>query len=297
MQRRERKSQMEDNNSLEGKTCMVTGATSGIGQATALGLARLGARVVVVGRNPEKCTRIVKDIRQQSGNQNVDCLLADLSDQAQIHKLALEFQESYPHLHVLVNNAGGFFLRRQESIDGLEMTFALNHLNYFLLTGLLIKVLKGSAPARIVNVSSESHRKARLDFSDLQMKRNYRPMQAYGRSKLANILFTRELARRLEGSGVTANALHPGFVATNIGGNNGLLARLVMPLIHLRAISPQKGAETSIYLASSLEIANVSGEYFIRRKSVRAGEAAYDDQAALQLWNASQEMTGESWAG
>jgi NAD(P)-dependent dehydrogenase (short-subunit alcohol dehydrogenase family) len=283
---------MNETNLLEGKTCMVTGATSGIGLATARGLAKLGARVVVVGRDANKCTRVVKDIRQQSGNPEVDCLLADLSDQAQIRKLALEFQESYARLHVLVNNAGGFFLRRQESVDGLEMTFALNHLNYFLLTILLIEVLKASAPARIVNVSSESHRNERMDFDDLQMKRSYKPMRAYGRSKLDNILFTRELSRRLEGSGVMANALHPGFVATNIGGNNGWLARVVMPLIHLRAISPQKGAETSIYLASSPEVAGVSSEYFIKCKSVRAGEAAYDDQAALQLWNASQDLTG-----
>ena len=288
---------MDDKNSLEGKTCIVTGATSGIGLATALGLAKLGARVIAVGRNAEKCARVVKDIRQQSGNSEVDCLLADLSDQAQIRKLALEFQESYPHLHVLVNNAGGFFLRRQVSFDGLEMTFALNHINYFLLTISLIEILKVSAPARIVNVSSESHRNERLDFDDLQMKRGYNPMRAYGRSKLANILFTWELARRLEGSGVTANALHPGFVATNIGGNNGWLARLVMPLIHLKAIPPRKGAETSIYLASSPEVSGVSGKYFIKRESVRAGEAAYDDQAALQLWNASQELTGVRLTG
>jgi NAD(P)-dependent dehydrogenase (short-subunit alcohol dehydrogenase family) len=288
---------MDDRNLLEDKTCLVSGATSGIGLATAQGLAKMGARVVVVGRDAEKCARVVKDIRRESGNDHVDCLLADLSDQSQIRKLALEFHESYARLHVLVNNAGGFFLRRQESVDGLEMTFALNHLNYFLLTLLLVDVLKESAPARIVNVSSETHREEHLDFDDLQMKRRYNPARAYGRSKLANILFTRELARRLEDSGTTANALHPGFVATNIGKNNGWLARLVVPLAQRRGVSPEKGARTSLYLASSPEVANLSGEYFIKSKPVEAGEAAYDDQAARRLWEVSEELSGESWSG
>jgi len=193
---------------------------------------------------------------------------------------------------VLVNNAGAFFLRRQESADGVEMTFALNHLNYFLLTYLLLDRLKASAPARIVNVASDSHRGALINFNDLQGKRGYNGFQAYGQSKLANVLFTYELARRLEGAQVTANALHPGFVATNIGKNNGLLARLVMPIAQLNAIRPEEGARTGVYLASSPDVEGVSGTYFTREKPVQSDPASYDLQAARQLWEISAEMTG-----
>lgn len=274
------------------KTCMVTGATAGIGLATARALAQLDARVILVGRNPEKCTRVVESIRQETGNTKVDCLLADLSDQAQIHHLALQFQESYPRLDVLVNNAGGIFLRRQESVDGLEMTFALNHLSYFLLTLLLLDILQDSAPARIVNVASNSHYGQKLDFDNLQMARGYRARQAYGRSKLANVLFTFELARRLQGTGVTANALHPGFVATDIGMNNGWLVRLFKLLMRPVAITPEQGCLTSVYLATSPEVEGVSSEYYVECKPVRADPAAYDLEAARKLWEISEELTG-----
>lgn len=277
---------------MNGKICMVTGATSGIGLATAIELARRGATVIIVSRNPQRCQAAVLHIRQQTGSSTVETIPADLSSQLQIRQLAQAFQSRYSQLDVLVNNAGAFFLRRQESADGIEMTFALNHLNYFLLTYLLLDRLKASAPARIVNVASDSHRGARINFNDLQGKRGYNGFQAYGQSKLANVLFTYELARRLEGAQVTANALHPGFVATNIGKNNGLLARLVMPIAQLNAIRPEEGARTGVYLASSPDVEGVSGTYFTREKPVQSDPASYDLQAARQLWEISAEMTG-----
>lgn len=282
---------------MEGKICMVTGATAGIGKATAHGLAEMGAKVIVVGRNPEKCARVVEEIRKATRNQNVDCLLADLTDLSQIHRLALHFQESYPRLHVLINNAGAIFLTRRETVDGIEMTFALNHLSYFLLTLLLLDELKASAPSRVVNVSSNGHFGKRLNFDDLQSERGYKFMQVYGRSKLANLYFTFELARRLDGTGVTVNALHPGFVATDMGKNNGLLARLIVPLIHFRSLTPEQGAQTSLYLASSPDVKGISGEYFVKCKIGHVDPIARDPEAARRLWRTSAELTGmDNWA-
>ncbi len=206
---------------MRGKLCMVTGATSGIGRVTAQVLAQAGAEVVVVGRNREKSEATVDRIKQQTGNSAVEYMLADLSSQTAIRQLAETFKRQHERLNVLVNNAGAFFLWRQESVDGIEMTFALNHLGYFLLTNLLLDTLKASAPARVINVSSGSHRGETINFNHFQGKRMYSGFRAYGESKLANILFTYELARRLEGTGITVNAIHPGFVATNIGTNNG----------------------------------------------------------------------------
>jgi retinol dehydrogenase 12 len=279
---------------MNGKTCIVTGATHGIGLVTALELARMGAAVVLVSRDPGLCEATAARIRQETGNQAVEYIPADLSSQAQIHRLAEAFLASHSRLDVLVNNAGAFFLRRMLSADGIEMTFALDHLNYFLLTHLLLDVLKASAPARIVNVASDSHRGARIDFDDLQAERKYSGFKAYGQAKLANVLFTYELARRLEGSGVTANALHPGFVATNIGRNNGPLARLAMTLAHLKAISPEEGARTGLYLAASPEVEGVSGKYYTRGKPVPSDPASYDQETAQRLWKISSEMTKEA---
>lgn len=279
------------NRDMTGRICIVTGATSGIGFATAKILARQGATVVTVGRNPAKGTDTVARIRQQTGNHSVQYLQADLSVQAQVRGLAQEFQGAHSRLDVLINNVGAFFRERQLSVDGIEMTFALNHLSVFLLANLLLDTLKASAPARIVNVSSDAHRGARLDFDDLESRRSYRGFRAYAQSKLAVILFTYELSRRLEGTGVTVNVLHPGFVATNMYQNSGKLFKLLRPLISLLAKSPEEGAETSIYLATSTEMEGVTGKYFNKKRTVRSAPASYDEAAAQRLWKISSEMT------
>ena len=280
----------EKNTSLEGKICMVTGATSGIGLVTALELARTGASVVIVSRNAERCAKSAETIRQETGASSVDFIAANLSSQAQIRQLVDTFRQRYPSLHVLVNNAGAFFLRRQQSVDGIEMTFALNHLSYFLLTNLLLDTLLASAPARIVNVSSGAHKGARINFDDLSAKRRYSGWRAYAQSKLANVFFTYELARHLEGTGVTANTLHPGFVATNMGRNNTAFARLIMPLVQRGALTPEQGARTSVYLASSPEVEGVSGKYFFEGKAIASDPATYDQETARRLWEVSASM-------
>lgn len=277
---------------LSGKVCLITGATSGIGEVTAQELARLGYRVVITARDQAKLESAIARIRSNSGSQVVTGLVADLSSQDQVRSLASKFIDQYDRLDVLINNAGAVYLRRTESVDGIEMTLAGNHLAPFLLTNLLLDLLKHSSPARIINVSSRAHEGQVIDFDDLQYRKNYQFMRAYGKSKLANLLFTYELDRRLPGSEVTVNALHPGFVATNIGGNNGWLVRLFMPLIRLWAISPQEGAETSVYLASSSEVAGVSGKYFYQKHPVLSSAFSRDEDAARRLWDASVELTG-----
>jgi NAD(P)-dependent dehydrogenase (short-subunit alcohol dehydrogenase family) len=273
---------------------LITGATSGIGYETARGLAKTGAQVVIAGRDERKCRQSVETIRKESSNPQIEYLLADLSSQAQVRRLASEFKERFDRLDVLVNNAGAFFLRREESVDGIEMTFALNHLAYFLLTNLLLDTMRASAPARIVNVSSNAHLGFEMNFDDLQARRGYNSWRAYGQSKLANLLFTYELARRLGGSGVSVNALHPGFIATGIGKNNGWIARLAMWLVDFGARKPQEGAQTALYLATSPEVEGVTGKYFIDCHEVSSSPASYDRQAAGRLWQISEEMTGLS---
>ena len=280
------------NTSMHGKICMVTGATAGIGEVTAQALARMGADVILVGRSQQKCADTVTRIKEKTGNSSVECLLADLSSQAQIRELVAQFHNRYDRLDVLVNNAGGAFIWRQESVDGIEMTFALNHLNYFLLTNLLLDTIKNSSPARIVNVSSNSHYGANINFEDLEGKRKYWWNTAYGQSKLANVMFTYELARRLEGTKVTVNALNPGFVATDIGKNNGWYTRLVLWFLRLWALTPQEGARTNVYLASSHEVEGVTGKYFFKEKQVESDPASYDLEAARRLWEVSAEMVG-----
>jgi retinol dehydrogenase 12 len=279
-------------NAMRGKICVVTGATSGLGLVTAQSLARQGATLIVVGRNAERGAATVSRIRQETGNTAVELMLADLSAQAQVRQLASAIQSRFSRLDVLVNNAGALFARRELSHDGIEMTFALNHLAYFLLTNLLLDLLKASLLARIVNVSSEAHRGARLNFADLQGEHNYRGYRAYARSKLANILFTHELARRLERTGVVANALHPGFVATNFGHNNrSFTAGLFRILQLVAAISPEEGAQTIIHLATAPEVQHITGEYFVKQKAVRSSQASYDHAAAEGLWQVSTELT------
>lgn len=276
---------------MRGKVCLVTGSSSGIGKETALGLARLGATVVMVCRDRARGEAARYEIASAGGGATVDLLLADLSSQAAIHSLAEELTSRYPRIDVLVNNAGALNTARRLTDDGIEMTFAVNHLAYFLLTNLLLDTLKASAPARIVNVASDSHTNAHINFDDLQGARRYRGMQAYGQSKLANILFTYELARRLQGSGVTANCLHPGVVATGFGHNNGRLISLGFRLIAPFVTKPDEGAKTSIYLASSPQVDGVSGKYFVKCKETRSSAASYDEAAARRLWDLSAELT------
>lgn len=278
---------------MQGRICLVTGATAGIGEVTARELARMGAVVVGVGRSADRCADSARRIREATGSADVEFLVADLSQQAHIHRLADEFRRRYGRLDVLVNNAGAYFNTRQVSADGIEMTMALNHLNYFLLTHLLMDALKAGDRARIVNVSSDAHRMATIDFDDIEGQRRYSGWRMYGQSKLANILFTRELARRLNGAGITANALHPGFVATRFGHNNSGLTSLAMKALQkVAALTPEQGAQTSLYLATSPEVAGVSGGYFNNRRAVSPSAAAQDDQAAARLWAWSLDKTG-----
>ena len=278
---------------MKDKICLITGATSGIGKAAAVQLAELGATVVLVGRNSEKTSAAVEDVKEQTGNQEVYFLIADLSSQQAIRQLADDFKAHHQRLDVLVNNAGALMLSRQESIDGIEMTLALNHLSYFLLTNLLLDVLKSSSPSRIVNVASDSHQNAHLDFEDLQIQQKYRGYKAYGRSKLANMLFTYELARRLEGTGVTANGLHPGLVATSfLATNNGLRGRVFNFFVRRAGRSAENGARTITYLATSSDVEGVTGGYFMDEGVVDSSQASYDKDASLRLWQVSEELTG-----
>ena len=276
---------------LQGKICLITGGTNGIGKSTAQGLARLGATVVIVGRNAQKTSQVVEEIRSVTGNPNVDSLLADLSSQQDVRRLASDFKRKYSQLHVLLNNAGGTFTTRQLSVDGIEMTLALNHLAYFLLTNLLLDTLIASAPARIINVSSDAHSRGKIDFDNLEGERSYSSFGPYGNSKLANILFTTELARRLEGTGVTVNALHPGFTRTGFGKNNpGFFMKIMGVVVPLIARSPEKGAVTSIYLASSPEVQSITGKYFVDCKVTQPALQATDSAVAKKLWDVSAEM-------
>ncbi|WP_110517329.1 SDR family oxidoreductase [Herpetosiphon llansteffanensis] len=274
---------------MKGKVCLVTGATGGIGKVTALELARQGATVVIIGRHPLRTEGVTEMIKRETGNPNVSYILADLSKQAEVRRAAAEFLSQHNQLHILVNNAGAFYTSRQESADGIELTMALNHLAYFLLTDLLLDTLKASAPARIINVSSDAHRMGSMDFNDLEGKRKWGGWRMYGRSKLANILFTKELARRLAGTDVTVNCLHPGVVATGFAANNGLLGTVFRKLLDLGSISAEKGAETTLYLATSPEVEHVTGLYFDKKKPRESSPISNDQAAAEKLWQWSEQ--------
>ena len=276
---------------MTGKVCLVTGATSGIGEKTACQLAALNASVVVVGRSLEKCSLVVEEIKHTTGNSVASALVADLSVQADIRRAAGEFTRRFERLDVLVNGAGAVFMSRRLSADGIEMTFALNHLGYFLLTNLLLDVLKASAPARIINLTSAIHSHASLDFKDLQNQSGYSGLRAYSQSKLANLLFTFELARRLEGSRVTVNALHPGFVATGFGQNNAGFLKPLLSLFRMGGISPEEAARNVTYLASAPDVEGITGSYFAKDRSVTS-LLAYDEGTARLLWDVSAELTG-----
>ena len=276
--------------SMEGKVVLITGGTSGIGKAGATALASVGADVVVVGRNPERGEEAVEEIRASSGGR-VDLALYDLGVQSQVRALAEEFRGRYDRLDVLVNNAGLVQSRRTETADGLETTFAINHLAPFLLTNLLLDVLKDSAPSRVLTVSSEAERWGNIDFDDLQSRRKYRGFPVYGMTKLANIMFTYELAGRLQGTGVTATCMHPGGVATRFGRNNGgplaLFFRAAKPFMR----TPEQGADTLVWLASSPDVEGVTGRYFSDRKPIEPKKIANDPEVRRRLWEESERLT------
>lgn len=278
---------------LTGKTILVTGGTSGIGYIAARTLAGMGATVAIVGHHAARAQDAATRIQRETGAANTQAMVADLSSLEQVRSLAEQVQQRYSRLDVLLNNAGGVFMGRQTTEDGYERTFAINHLAPFLLTNLLLDRLKADAPARIITVSSMAHQGQRIHLDDLdQTRRGYSAWRAYGESKVANILFTYALSRRLAGSNVTANTLHPGFVATNFAKNNGPLWQVFMTLARPFAISPERGAQTSIYLASSPEVASVSGRYFIQRKPAQSSSASMDVDAQEGLWRLSEQMTG-----
>lgn len=286
-------------NSISGKTCMVTGATSGIGKATALLLARAGATVILVGRDGRKAEAVAGELRAATGNAAIEPMPADLSSQRQIRALTCRFSRKYDRLHVLVNNAGAMFPRRRESDDGIEMTLAVNHLAPFLLTNLLIDRLQAAGAARIVNVNSDAHEKGTIDFADLQMQRYYPGgvgMRAYANAKLANLLTVYELARRLAGSGVTVNALHPGYVATNIlpfDQASGPV-RLLKPFWEIARhviMTAEDGAATLVYLATSPAVANTSGGYFERCAAVASSPTSRNRHLQARVWDVSEQLT------
>jgi NAD(P)-dependent dehydrogenase (short-subunit alcohol dehydrogenase family) len=282
---------------MKDKTCVITGATDGIGLETARRLAALGARLVLVGRNKTKGEAALALLRAQMPGVAVEIHYGDLSRRSEIVRVAAEILRAAPRIDVLINNAGAIFARRETTPEGLERTFALNHLGYFLLTALLRDRLIASAPARIVNVASEAHRNAVLDFADLQGAARYSGWEAYRRSKLANILFTRALAKRIAGTGVTANCLHPGFVATSFGDNNrGLFGAGVRIAKRVSAISVARGAETPVYVASAPDLEGVSGRYFDKSRERAPSAAALDDDAAARLWQESARLVGLSSA-
>jgi len=275
---------------MAGKTVLITGATSGIGRATALGLARMGAHLAITGRDRGRTEDAAREIRAAGGGE-VDVLVADLSSQSEVRRLAEEVLQSLSRIDVLINNVGGYWDTRHVTVDGLERTFALNHLAPFLLTNLLLDKLKQSAPARVVMVSSNAHAAGRIDFGDLQGERSYSGARAYSQSKLANILFSYELARRLPATSVTANALHPGLVNTSFGAEDPAgVQKLLVPLLRPFMKSPARGAATSIHLASAADLERVTGRYFANSKPTRSSKPSYDEAAAARLWQVSGDL-------
>lgn len=277
---------------LKGKEIVITGATDGIGKVTARELAKQGASVTIVARNPVKGEAVVRELRKAAGHDGVHFVQGDMMARRSVRAAAETLKGRLKRIDVLINNAGAFFQKRGLSEDGIEQTFALNHMGYFLFTKHLDDLLKASG-ARIVNVASAAHQGAKLDFSDLQNAKRYSGWNAYAQSKLANIYFTYELAKRLQGTTVSVNCLHPGFVASRFGDNNGGLMRATLGIAKsLFAINEDKGAETSVYLASSPEVAGTSGKYFDKSKAVKSSAVSYDEAAAKKLWEESERLAG-----
>jgi NAD(P)-dependent dehydrogenase (short-subunit alcohol dehydrogenase family) len=286
---------------MNGKICIVTGSNSGIGKETALALAKMGAKVVMVVRSQERGEKAQKEIIKQTGNNSVDLMICDISSMDSIRRFAKEFKNKYKRLDVLVNNAGAMFNKREVTPEGFERTLAVNYLGPFLLTHELLDLLKSSTPSRIITVSSGLAKNGKVDLDDLQSEKNYRGTKAYSQvrapvyanTKLMVMMFTYELARRLEGTGVTANVLMPGFVATNLGKNSGSLSSsLMFKMVRPMQISPKKGAETTVYLASSSEVTNLSGKCFAKKKETTTCPASYDENLQKQLWTRTEIMLG-----
>ncbi len=279
---------------IVGKTCMITGANSGIGKAATLGLAKMGAKVVMVCRDPGKAEQARAEVLQASGarKEDLSVVIADLASLASVRKMADDFIAADRPLHVLVNNAGLILAKRTVTQDGLETTFEVNYLSHFLLTHLLLATLKADAPSRIINVTSDAHTGGHMDFDDLQEERGYGAMKSYSQSKLAQVLFTRELAEKLKGTGVTVNCVHPGVIATNWARHSAGALSVGVRLGSAFMLRPEKGADTVVYLASSPEVANVTGEYFTKRKAVRPSKESMDEGEAAKLWDMSAKLAG-----
>jgi NAD(P)-dependent dehydrogenase (short-subunit alcohol dehydrogenase family) len=279
---------------IAGKTCIITGANSGIGKAAAAGLAKMGAKIVMACRDPARGEAARADVIRVSGakKEDVSLMNLDLASLDSVRKFAGDFGETKQPLHVLINNAGLILGKRTLTKDGLEMTFQVNYLSHFLLTNLLLGAIRTSAPSRIVNVTSDAHTGGHIDFDDLQEEKGYSALKSYAQSKLAQVMFTYELARRLHGTGVTANCVHPGVVATNWGTRSTGLLGIGIRVGHLFMMSPEKGADTLVYLASSSEVANVTGKYFTKRKAVPSAKESMDESAAKRLWEISVKLSG-----
>jgi len=284
---------MNNSTEMKDKTCLITGATSGIGFTTALGLAEKQAKLILVSRNPDKLKNTASIITKKTGNSRIDTFTCDLSSMGSIRSFADEFKKKYKRLDILLNNAGAFYSKRITSVDGYELTFALDHLGYFLLTRLLTDLLKVSKTARIINVSSGAQANGHIDFDDIMKEKKYSGFSAYCQAKLANVVFTVELSKRLFGTGITANCLHPGLVRTNFMENStGAFKVIGNILVKIAAISPEEGAKTSIYLASSPEVSGVTGKYFSKCLSVPYNKEADNPEIAKKLWELSEKLTG-----
>jgi len=281
--------------SADERVVVITGATSGIGRAAAVEIARGGGTMAIVARDRGRAQATVDEIAATTGNRNVEIVLGDLGVQADVRRVAADLAARFPRIDVLLNNAGVVNLKYATTPDGIESTFAVNHLAYFMLTLLLREPLEAAPAARVVNVASDAHKFGRLDFQDLDNARRYRAMRVYGQSKLCNILFTYELARRLGGSTITANCLHPGAVATRLGQNNGRIATALTKLLAPFFRTPEGGADTAVYLATSPDVGGTTGAYFANRKAIRSSRVSYDDATRQRLWDASEELTGVRW--
>ncbi len=279
---------------MKGKVCLITGASSGIGRATTLELAKMGATVVMACRNKEKSELVQKQIQELSNNPNIDLLIVDLASQDSIREFVRDFKEKYQRLDILINNAGAYFTKRSVTKEGVEMTFAVNYLSRFLLTNLLLDVLEQSAPSRIINVAGAYHAKGEINFDDLQLEDGYNGSKANNQAKLADVLFTYELARRMEGTGVTVNCLHPGAIKTDILEKDTDfkgVAKIFYKMVKIFFKSPEKGAETPVFLATSPEVQQITGKYFVNKKMTKSAPKTYDDDLAKRLWEQSVELT------